>query len=477
MAAASLYLNTPLKGAAAQALARQLFTVLDRRLPPILLELSDSPEGSPLTLTPDQNLVGTISSAEGPVDIVVERVRLGSDGHVWLFSKETLSKIPDLFAELDAIQVDRIFPKLWSTTRIGGIALFNYLGAFVILPVVYLLLSALSGILGLVVVSVRQRAMQKESTSRPQILSQPLRFLLIALFIYWILSKLALPLLAREFWATIAILLAIVACVWLSFRLNDRVENYLRRRLARRGNIAAGSVVHLGRRLLELLVLCAGVLSGLYLFGFNPTTALAGLGIGGIAIALAAQKTLENVIGGISIISDRVVRVGDILKVGDTYGTVEEVGLRSTRIRTLDRTLVAIPNGQLANLSLECVSSRDKFRFHPLVRLRYDTTAAQMQSILVGLRNILTRHPLIESDTVRVRFLQFGTSALELDVLAYIKARDSNHFLEIQEELLLRYMETVEATGAQIALQAPVYVVPNSVPLKEQLTFTRSNAP
>jgi MscS family membrane protein len=473
---ASLYLNTPLRGAAAQLLAQQLFTVLDRRLPPRLLELSDSPDGSLSKLTPGQDLVGTLSSVEGPVDILVERVNLDKAGSVWLFSRETLARIPDLFAELDAIHVETVMPGFLARTRIGGVALFNWVGCFVVLPLFYLLLSLLSGLLGLWVVSLRRRSQTKDNTKdvtgNPRILSHPIRLLLLALFIYGILSKVALPLLARQIWGTLAVLLVITACVWLSVGLNGSIENYLCRRLARSGNVGARSVVHLGRRLLELLVICAAVLIGLYLCGFNPTTALAGLGIGGIAVALAAQKTLENVIGGVSIISDGVVRVGDTLKVGGTVGTIEEVGLRSTRIRTPDRTVVSVPNGHLANLSLECISSRDKFWFHPSLRLRYDTTAAQMQSILDGLRNILTRHPLVDPDSVRVRLLQFGTYALELDVFAYIKARDWNHFMEIQEELLLRYMETVQAAGAQIAVESvAVPVSPN-----EQLAFVKSNA-
>jgi MscS family membrane protein len=468
METASLYLDTELRGAEARELAQQLFTVLDLRLPPRLAELSDSPEGSLSTFKPNLDRVGTISSVEGNVDILVERVPLGNTGQVWLFSKETLARIPGLFAELNAVQVDRIFPKFMSTTRIVGIPLFNFLGVFVVMPGIYLLLSLLSGLLGVLIVAARHPAAVTDSTPRPQILSHPVRLIIIALFIWGCISKLALPLVAREVWGTGAVLMAIVASVWLSFRLNERLEKHLRRRLAHQGKMGAASVVHLGRRLLELLILAASVLTALYLCGFRPSTVLAGLGIGSIAVALAAQKTLENVIGGVSIISDRVLRVGDMMKVGDTIGTVEQIGLRSTRIRTRDRTVVSVPNGILANLSLECLSTRDKYWFHPNLRLRFDTSAEQIRAILDGTRDMLTRHPLIDPISVRVQLLQFGADSFDLDVFAYIKARDWNHFAQVQEELLLRYLDTVEAAGAQIALQAPVYVVPPVV--KEHLT-------
>jgi MscS family membrane protein len=275
----------------------------------------------------------------------------------------------------------------------------------------------------------------------------------------------------------VASLLTIAACVWLSLLLVGKVENYLRRRLARDGNMGASSVIRFGRRVIELFAILTGLLVGLYHFGLNPAAVLAGLGVGGIAIALAAQKTLENVLGGISIIFDWVVRVGDLLKVGDTLGMIEDVGLRSTRIRTLDRSLVSVPNGQLANLTLENLSARDKFWFHPSVRLRYDTTAGQMQSIVEGLSNLLAQHPRIEPNSAYVRFRRFGTSSLELEVFAYVMTREWSHFLEIQGQLLLGCMEIVQAAGAQIGLQAPICVAPTSVPQNEQARVVTANEP
>jgi MscS family membrane protein len=134
-------------------------------------------------------------------------------------------------------------------------------------------------------------------------------------------------------------------------------------------------MLHLTRWVVNLLILFGGVFVTLHYFGVNPAAALAGVGVGGIAVAFAAQKTLENIIGGVSLIFDQAVRVGDILKVGETSGTVADIGLRSIRIRTPDRTVVSVPNGQIANMTLENISSRDKFWFHPVLALRYGTTS------------------------------------------------------------------------------------------------------
>ena len=460
MEAAAEYLNTPLTGEAAQELAQQLFTVLARRLPARLLALSDSPEGSLTTLKADKDLIGTVASADGNVDILVERVARSGTQSLWLFSNETLGEIPDLFAELNQIRVDTAVPPFLLKHRIAGVALFNWLGAFVGMPVIYLAMSLLDRCLGLLVGSLRRRT--KANTPNPEILPRPVRLLLIALAIDGLVSKAALPLLARQFWATTTTFITIVACIWLAIFFNQRTESYILRRLARTGNIGASSVVHLSRKAVDLLAFCSGLLILLYEFGLKPATFLAGLGIGGIAIALAARETLENVFGGISIIFDRPVRVGDVLTVDDTTGTVEQVGLRSTRIRTRDRSVVSIPNGQLANLSLENLSSRDKFWFHPTVRLGFDTTAAQMRSILSGLRDVLTHDSRIEPDSVQVRLLEFGTFSFHVEVLAYVWATDANAFVEIQGELLLRFMETVQATGAQIASQSFLIVAPTS---------------
>jgi MscS family membrane protein len=276
--------------------------------------------------------------------------------------------------------------------------------------------------------------------------------LLLAVAIHWLLTKLSLPLLARQFWFSTAGILTIAGCVWLLILLNSWGEDYIRRRRRESNLTGAISMLRLARRTIDGLIIFVGVLVTLHYVGVNPTAALAGLGVGGIAIALAAQKTLENVIGGISLIFDQAVGVGDFLKVGDTSGTVVDIGLRSTRIRTLDRSVVNVPNGQIANMSLENLSSRDKFWFHPILSLRHGTTSLQVHAVLDGIRSLLGESGQVEPNSVHVRFLRFGPSSLDVEVFAYVLARDWNHFLETQEILLLRIMECIESAGVQIAL-------------------------
>jgi MscS family membrane protein len=445
-----LYLNTPLRGEQAEELAHQLAIVLNRRLPARLNSLSDKPEGSiPDPLRPDEDLVGTIPTANGDLDILVERVDRGKLGKIWLFSRKTLQTIPDVFPELTMSTVDKILPEFLVKNRLAEIPIFEWLALFVGMPFLYLLTGLVDRFLGLVVWAFRRHLLRNTNQQNSRILPPPLRLLLVALTIRWLLSAVGLPLLARQFWSTMALIISIAACVWLLILVNGWGERYLVER--RPGLSGSAAVLRLIRRVIDGVILFTGLLFTLYHFGINPAAALTGLGVGGIAVALAAQKTLENVIAGISLIADQVVHVGDTLKVSDIVGTVEDIGLRSTRIRTPDRTLVCVPNGQIANMSLENFTARDRFWFHPMVGLRYETTPLQMRSVTAEVHKLLTTHPSFDASSVRVRFLRLGASSLDVEIFAYLYARDWNHFLEIQEDLLLRLMETIQQAGAEIA--------------------------
>jgi len=450
---AERYLNTRLRGKAATDLAHQLFVVLDRRLPARLDQISDKPEGSLRDpLEPNRELVGTISGESRNIDIFVESVNRGKSGSVWLFSGKTLNSIPDLYEEINAVEVDHVLPEFLVDARFAGIALFEWLAVFVGIPLFYFIAALLNRLLSSLVGLLRRRLSQKPDLPNPEVLPYPIRLLLAALVIHWLLTKLSLPLMARQFWSSTANVFTIAGCVWLLILFNDQGEEYFYRRLRLHKATGGASLLRLTRRLIDILVVFAGVLATLHYFGVSPTAALAGLGVGGIAVAFAAQKTLENVFGGVSLIFDEVVHVGDVLKVGDTLGTVDDIGLRSTRIRTQNRTMVSVPNGQIATMTLENFSFRDKFWLHQIFALCYGTASPQMCTVIDGIRSLLEENQQVERDSVRVRFIRFGLSSLDVEVSAYVLARDWDEFLEVQGRLFLSMMECIESAGVQIAL-------------------------
>ena len=448
---AVLFLNTPLHGHDAEVLARQLATVLDRRLPARLNELSDEPDGSvPDPLRPDEDLVGTIPTANGDLDIKLERIDRGKAGKVWLFSRNTLNSIPGVFQELSMPPVENFLPPLLVKIRLATIPLYEWLAVFIGIPLLYMLTGLLGRALRSGVGVLRRRVGDNFSLPTGRVLPAPLRLILVALIIRWLLTVVGLSLLARQFWSTTSFIIATVACVWLLLLFNGWGERYL---VALRPGISgSAAVLRLLRRVMDGVILFAGLMFTLHHFGINPTAALAGLGVGGIAVALAAQKTLENVIAGISLIADRAVCVGDALKIGDVAGTIEEVGLRSTRIRTLDRTVLWVPNGQIANMSIEKLSARDKFWFHPVFGLRYETTTRQLHSLMADIRKLITSHTSVDSASVHVRLLRLGPFSLDMEIVAFVFARDWNQFLEIQQGLLLSIIDIIRQAGTDIAI-------------------------
>jgi len=448
-------LNTQRRGKAAADLARELFFIMDRHLPARLNELSNRPEGSlAFPAKPDQDLVGTIRRGSGHFDLLLERVDHEKAGRLWLFSADTLNSVPDLYTELDIESYRSMLPSFLTRTRIARIPLVQWLAVLVGLPLFHLAMVLLNRLLSPLAGRWRRTLRRNPDLPDPKVLPAPVRVLLLVGMIHRVLAKAAMPLMARQVWSIVASILTIAACVWVFFAFTGWTERSIRGRLLRNDLAGRVSILRLARWGADLVAVLVAVLAGLYYFGVNPNATLAGLGVGGIAVALAAQKTLENVIGGASIIFDGAVRVGDLLKVGGTLGTVEDIGLRSTRLRTFDRTVFTVPNGQIANISLENFSLRDSFWFHHIFSLRYETTVAQMRSVLHGITGLLEKYPLAKHFPMPVRFLRLGAYSLDVEIFAHLAARDWGHFLELQGQLLLQIMEVIETEGARLAIPA-----------------------
>jgi MscS family membrane protein len=443
-ALASAYID----GRPSADLAHQLFVVLDVKLPARLTEISDRPEGARTNpLIPDRELVGTIDSRTGPVDVTVERVRRGTT-EIWLFPATMLGKVPTLYEEVNE---RRSFIPGVRGRPLAGFTALEWLLALGAISLFFAITAMLDRLLVAAVGMIRSRRSTYDDRPLRTVLPVPARLLLLAGLTYWLLTVSGLSLFVRQFWSNAAIVMTIVAIVWLLILLNGVVAERFRRRKGLADHTALAALSRIMRRVIDVVFVVIGLAALLRQFDIDPTPALAGLGVGGIAVALAAQKTLENVIAGASLIVDQAVRVGDVLKVGEVTGVVDHIGLRSTRIRTLDRTMVRIPNGQIATATVETLSARDKFWFHPEVRLRPDTTPAQVLAVVSGLRTLLEHHPSVDPD-LRVRFHRLGTYSLDIEVFAYVFAHDLNEFLKIQEKLLIEVTEVIERSGSALAL-------------------------
>ena len=427
--------------------AKQLAAVLDAALLVNLNDISADPYGRLSdSLLPDRERVGTVHVGGATLDIMLHRVN-----STWLFSSETLRHIPAVYEDLAPDWLERFVPGPLKNRQLFGVQVWRLIALLIVIPIAL----GIAWLIGILLLSIGRRfskrtpAAWKESVAA--ILKGPLRLFLAVLLFHAGVQFLGLPLLFRQWLAQLELVVGVFAIGWFALRLIDMAASETRQVLIRNQRAGAISMVPLGRRIVKVTVVSLAVLAVLDNAGFDLKAVLTGLGVGGIAVALAAQKTLENIFGGVAIVADQPVRVGDFCKFGDYSGTVEDIGLRSTRIRTIDRTLISVPNGAFSGINIENFSPRDKYCFHPTLMLRLDTTAGQLRQVLVELQKLLSEHSKIEAGG-RVKLVGFGNAALNLEVFSYILTADYNEFMAIQEDLLLRVLEIVEAAGTSLAI-------------------------
>ena len=413
-------------------------------------------------LAPDLEQIGTIAGGGKTVQITARRI-LRNGSHIWLVATDTVDFIPGLFAELQQTGVDRrLIDDIPAGPMIGGVPASNIAAALLIALVAYAVSAA--------IVAMRAAFLnwaRGENARHGQLwkfldgISFPLRLIFAtAIFGFAIGSKwLGLSLAVRYYGIFLSQIVFGFAIAWLLWRSADAIGEAILAGMSRRGQLTAYSAVSLVKRALQAIFAVAFILIILQAFGVDVSTGLAALGIGGLAIALGAQKLFENLIGSLSLIADHPVRVGDFCQFGGLLGTVEDVGIRSTRIRTLDRTIVTVPNGEFSSLQIENYAARDKFRFHPSLQLRYETTPDQIRYLLQEVRAMLYAHPRVSPDPARVRFTNLNEHSLDIDIFAYVNAADTDDFMEVQEDLLLRCMEIIDAAGTGFAFPSQTLYV------------------
>ena len=467
---AAQYLDTRRNPKQAEERALELRVVLDRLLSAADIEqLSNQPGGDLQdNLPPNMERVGTVQSGGETLDILLERVQQGNNPPIWLFAAPTLKGIPAIYEGIRPFWIERYMWKPLRDIRFFGLALWQWL----VLPVTMVLILGVTWLLSRGLFSTLRlllfRVTGELADAQLAHVMSPVRLVAFGLAMGAWLSVTSFPLLVRLYLGRAAVAIGVVGLAWLCLRLIDIMAVLVDIHLRRLNYHSRIAITQLLVRLGKALVILVGGLWLLYLASIDLTAALAGRGIGGIALAFAAQKTLESLFGGILIISDQPVRVGDFCKVGNVSGTIEEIGLRSTRIRTLDRTVVSVPNSQMAAENIENFGVRDKICFRPTIALPSKTTADQLRYVLARVRRMFYEHPMVETQSARIRFVRFGTSSLDLEVFAYVLTSNYDRFVEVQEDLLLRIMDIIEASGTVIASPSSIIYLTRDSGLDEE---------
>jgi len=450
--------------AARQTLARQLEAVLNHAFSGDLQALSGAAAGNLADgLPPDLERAGQITVGGEVADVLLVRETPADGPPIWLFSAQTLRDVPRLYRELNVPEIEESLPEMLKKP-VGPLKIWQLVGFLGLVPLFFVV-----AWFGLTVAMkplwrrLEKRGRQGDLRDAMKKARTPVA-LLFALGLHRLfVPYLSLPLLFRYQYGQLFTVSIVAASAWLLLRLIDAYSGTARERFAAAGSSAVPTIT-LGRRILKGAVFLFAVLAGLSALGVNLTAAVAGLGIGGVALAFAARTSIENIFGGFTVLGDKILRVGDACRIGTFTGTVEDITLFATRLRTPDRSIVSIPNGTLLTREIENFSSRDRFLFSHVLGLRYETSPSQMKAVLESLRKVLADHPRVAPEDARARLLRFGASSLDVEIRAYVLASDWASFLEVQEELLFLVLEAVAAAGASLAFPSQTLYLGKDAP-------------
>ncbi len=465
-ASAALYLVLPPGEEARGAeLARRLRGVLERHLDVDLDALSPLSHGNTQDALPEGvDTLGHVPDGRGGQDpVFMVRVRDATGTH-WAFSRQTVSRVDGWYDALPDRWIRDFVPQRLQRYGPWDVMWWQWLA----LPVLAALALAAGRLFGSVSTRLLHRVFRRTPTHWDERLltqTSPALTLLwtvaaAALFLPW-LGLLPAPL---GYGRALLGGAATIGVFWVLWRAIDVWAQYLNERPWAADNPSARSLLSVTRNLARVFVAVTGLVATLGAFGYPVTTVLAGLGIGGIAIAFGAQKTIENLFGSISLAADRPFRVGDMVRIEDFSGNVERIGMRSTQIRTPDRTLVSIPNGKLADMRIEDFGARDRIRFAATLGLAYDTSEEQMRHVTAGIGALLRATPKVWPEGVVASFTAFGASSLEVEVQCWFATTDFEEFRVLRQELLFGIMRVVREAGTSLALPTRTLQVVGPLP-------------
>lgn len=428
-----------------ERLARQLKAVLDQRGLYVDVDaLPDTPEVAADEL--DDGRLPIVRRLEG-----VELVKVGDR---WKVSAETIALIPELYAATFRFDVEAFVERLPAWMRapvLPGAAVWQLLGLLV--AIFAGLVVRLAFAKGVAVWGARLLRMRGQSADATilQRTANPTGTVAMAGLLWWMLPLLRFPVRVNQVGLVALRVIAASATVLLVYRLVDLGADVFARRAARTESKFDDQIVPLVRKTLKVFVAVMGVIFVLQNLDIDVGSLLAGVSLGGLAFTLAAKDTVANLFGSVSIFADQPFQIGDWVKIGEHEGIIEEVGMRSTRVRTFYDSVISIPNQTVANAAIDNFGRRRYRRCMLTVGLTYDTAPDQMQAFVEGVRAILKANPNVRQDAYEVAFRDFGDSALEVLVYFFLRVPSWTEELKQRQNVLLEIMRLAEAIGVDFA--------------------------
>jgi MscS family membrane protein len=430
-----------------EQLAEQFYIVLSRRSEVNFDALSDSPDGiAEDNLPVNLDLLGRIVTREGGQSLYLKRLPGPNGVHTWKIADTTVARIPQLYAEQAYSPLVEAVRKHSPHGSFLGAEWFKWIIAVLV---------GLAAVLACRIVAwpLSRILTRRSVSSRERVqryLNGPVAAAVFVGLGAFVMNSLGLGLTASRIARSGTLITAVT--IWLLFATIDLLRDLYARHLQARGRDSGLILLRPATATAKVLLVVIAVVVWLENTGISVTGMIAGLGVGGIAVALAVQKPLEDIIGAFNLYAQQPVRIGQFCRTGDVTGTIEEIGLRTTRIRKLDDKLVVVPNSVFATASIENYSERRRILHCQTVRLALDTGTDKVKVVLEKLRDVLTSHPRVATGAWRVRFVEFGEFSINLEVFAHVATTDWPAFLAVAEEINLRTLEAVESAGARLAM-------------------------
>jgi len=429
-----------------EELARQLGVVLNRTLWVDLNSISSLKEGRKNDNLPSyRELIGKVDYQGNSVDILLQRVpRVKDKIKIWKISNATVEKIPRLFKRYSYSPLGEFLAKKLPAVDLFGVMLWQWLYFLLMLVLYYFIAKILTWVVAFGI----KRIYTKVSNEVLRFIKEPFALLIAVIFARNFHDEANVTIALRA--VTEGSTLLIIAWCWVTFRFIDLMKVLLAEKFIAQDKPLAVYLLRPAGTVIKIMIFSIAGLNWLENLGFNASTLLAGLGIGGLAIALAAQKTVENIIGAITLYTSAPIRIGNFCRFGNSLGVVEEIGLRATRIRTIDRSVIYVANAKFIDMNIENYSEREKMAFKPKIFLTPDTPKENIDALLVAIRSMLSSTDSLATSPLRSHFKAYTIYGLELDIFAYVNTTDFDVFLDEINQLNLNILALLNEHGCKV---------------------------